>query len=183
MQEIPHDIVIDAAKGDIEAFEKIYKTASGYVYNIAYRIVNKREKAEEITQDVFIKIYDKLKYFQFRSAIKTWIYRITVNEAINANRKMSKESDKKTEFDEEILYKLSTDIIKERLDKEENEILIKRLLNFLNPKQRACIVLRDIEGLSYREMSNVLKININTVRSRLKRAREALLNAVQRGVV
>jgi RNA polymerase sigma-70 factor (ECF subfamily) len=180
MQEIPQDILIRAAEGDIAAFQEIYKVASSYVYNIAYRISSNNEEAEEITQDVFLKIYNHLKHFQFRSGIKTWIYRITVNTTINAAKKRSRELKRRVDFNEDILYQPSSEVLEQRLDKEENEALVNNLLKLLNPQQRACVVLRDIEGLSYKEIAQTLRININTVRSRLKRARETLLSAIKK---
>jgi RNA polymerase sigma-70 factor (ECF subfamily) len=180
MQEIPQDILIKAARGNIQAFQEIYKVASNYVYNIAFRISSNKEEAEEITQDVFLKIYNNLKHFQFRSGIITWIYRITVNTAINAAKKRSRELARRTDFDENILYQPSSEVLKQRLDKEENETLVNKLLRLLNPQQRACVVLRDIEGLSYKEIAQALRVNINTVRSRLKRARQALLSAIKK---
>ena len=180
MREIANQILIKASEGDINAFEEIYKAAGTYVYNIAFRMTGNAEDAEEITQDVFLKIHKNLKYFQFRSTIKTWIYRITVNTAINTSKKRAKELNRRLDFDENILHRPTTEVLKERLDKEENEVLVKKLLNLLKPEQRACVVLRDIEGLSYKEIANTLRININTVRSRLKRARGALLSTVQK---
>ena len=180
MHEISQDILIRASKGEIDAFEEIYRMASNYVYNIAFRITDNKEEAEEVAQDVFLKIYKNLKYFQFRSTIKTWIYRITVNTAINASKKRSRELHRRTDYDEDILYKPTSETLKEHLDKEENEILVKRMLGLLNPEQRTCVVLRDIEGLSYQEIADALRINKNTVRSRLKRAREKLLRAAQK---
>lgn len=180
MEDIPVDIAIKASRGDIEAFEKIYKAASNYVYNIAFRITGNKEDAEEVTQDIFLKIYNNLKYFHYRSSIKTWIYRITVNTAINAFKRRSKVLDRTVDYYEDTIHKPTSEILKERIDREENEILVKRLLGALNPEQRACVVLRDIEGLSYTEIADTLKININTVRSRLKRAMEKLLSAAQK---
>jgi len=180
MQEIPQDILKKAAGGDIQAFREIYKVASSYVYNVAFRISSNKEEAEEITQDVFLKIHKNLKYFQFRCRIKTWIYRIAVNTAINAAKKRSGELARRTDFNEDILYRPSSEVLEQRLDKEENEALVNKLLRVLNPQQRACVVLRDIEGLSYKEIAQALKVNINTVRSRLKRARQALLSAIKK---
>ena len=180
MQNIPNDISMKASKGDIDAFEKIYKAASNYVYNIAFRITGNKEAAEEVTQDVFLKIHANLKYFRYRSSVKTWIYRITVNTAINTIKRMSKELNRRTDYDDSIINRPASEKLKERINKEENEMLVKRLLDSLNPKQKACVVLRDMEGLSYKEIANTLNININTVRSRLKRAREKLLTEAQK---
>jgi RNA polymerase sigma-70 factor (ECF subfamily) len=177
MEDITKDILMKAADGDMDAFEKIYKAAGDYVYNVAFRIIGNKELAEEVTQDVFLKIYESLKDFEFRSAIKTWIYRITVNTALNASKKRSKDMGRVTDYDEEVLNKPASDILRERINEEENEILVQRLLTALEPDQKACVVLRDMEGLSYKDIAQTLMINVNTVRSRLKRAREKLSRA------
>ena len=83
MHEISADILKKASSGDISSFEMIYNRTSDFVYNVALRILNNNEDAEEVMQEVFLTVYHKLKYFRFESSIKTWIYRIAVNRAIN----------------------------------------------------------------------------------------------------
>jgi len=183
MQAIADEIIRKASDGDIAAFEELYNHFSSYVYTIAFRVIGNRELAEEVTQDAFIKIYEGLKAFGFRSQVKTWIYRITVNTAINYYKRNSKEIGRRSDFDDAVQHMPSVDLQRTGIDKEHNEALIKRLLKVLNPEQRACVVLRDIEGLSYQEIADTLRININTVRSRLKRAREALMQVVSKGVI
>ncbi len=183
MQDIPKDTLIQALDGNVEAFEKIYRATSDFIYNVAYRITNDREDAQEVTQNVFLKIYKNLKSFRFQSSFKTWIYRIAVNTAINISKRTSKELSRRIEYNDDIELKYAHDPTKETIDKKSNEVLVKSMLNILNPDQRVCVVLRDIEGLSYKEIAETLKININTVRSRLKRARETLLTYRQRGVM
>jgi RNA polymerase sigma-70 factor (ECF subfamily) len=179
MEDIPRDILGKAQAGDMKAFERVYRATSGFVYNVALRILHNREEAQEVTQDVFLKIYRNLKYFQFRSSFKTWVYRITMNTAINAYRRVSREINRRQDFQTlENTHPAPDDIEKELTKQEEvkeQELRIGSLLSILNPEQRSCIVLREIEGLSYQEISQALNTNINTVRSRLKRAREALL--------
>jgi len=181
LEDISKNILMRASRGDMEAFEIIYKTASDFVYRTALRITNNRDDAEDVTQEVFIKIYQNLKNFQFRSSFKTWAYRITVNAAINTCKGISKEMDRRDDdtslMDRDMDQYASSQIENPEtlIDEEDNEKRIASLLETLNPDQRACIVLREIEGLNYQEISEVLKININTVRSRLKRARETLL--------
>ncbi len=183
MQSISKDILIRASEGDMEAFEKIYKAACGFVYSVALRIVNNRSDAQEVTQDVFLKIYKNLKKFQFRSSFKTWVYRITTNTALNAYRKRSKEISRRGDYNIAIKSAAIAGETEKAVDKENSQRLLGSLLNMLNPDQRACIVLREIEGLNYKEIAEVLKININTVRSRLKRAREILLTRSKEGVI
>ena len=183
MRQIAQEILIKAQEGDLESFENIYKETAGFVYNVAFRIVNNKQDTEEVVQDVFLNIYHNLKSFRFQSSFKTWAYRITVNCAINHSKKMARERNRVKEYGNnliqtgEISESPEIDKINDGRDK-----IISSLLGVLNADQRACIVLRNIEGLSYQEISNTLKININTVRTRLKRARETLLNLGKEGL-
>jgi len=72
MEHIPKDVLVQASQGDMESFEKIHKAACGFVYSVALRITNSKEDAEDIIQDVFMKIYKNLKKLQFRSSFETW---------------------------------------------------------------------------------------------------------------
>ena len=175
MENIPKDIVERASRGDMGAFEEIYRIISGFVYNVALRVVNNASDAEEITQDVFMKIYKNLGKFRFKSSLKTWVYRITINTAVNRYRKTAKELRRRGDYDTVLKTHPADDRIEEHFKDDDNEKLLKYLLNKLNVGQRSCIVLREIEGLSYKEISRALGINVNTVRSRLRRARAALM--------
>lgn len=176
MLDISNQIIERAAAGDIDAFEEIYRAASGFVYNVALRMTNNREDAAEVTQDVFMKAYNNLKDFQFRSSLKTWLYRITANTAINHYKKGAKHARGRIEFEPALDYgQQDKDPAVDLIEKEEREKQVSSLLEAVPPEQRACLVLREIEGLSYKEIAEALKININTVRTRLKRARQKLL--------
>lgn len=175
MQEIPHDIIKAAAQGDAAAFETIYRSCAGLVYTTAFRIVNNQENAAEVTQEVFITVYRKLPSFAFRSLFTTWLYRISVNAAIDQARKTTREQGRTIAYDEETMAGGTVESAADTMENEPKRQLISRLLAALNPDQRACIVLRNIDGLSYEEIAATLKINVNTVRSRLKRAREKLI--------
>lgn len=176
MQEITQEILTKAAAGDLKAFETIYRETSSFVYNVAFRVINNKEDTEEVVQEVFLTVHHKLKEFRFESSFKTWIYRVTVNHAINMAKKMSKIRDKAMVYDEQIHPVPVAAEIENKMEREHSEGIVGELLNAINPDQRACVVLRNIEGLSYEEIAKTLKININTVRSRLKRAREKMLS-------
>ncbi len=175
MQDITEDILTEAARGDLKAFETVYKASSSFVYNVAFRVVGNKEDAQEVTQEVFLTVYNKLKEFRFESSFKTWVYRITVNHAINMAKKTARTRNKTTVYNEQMEPLALPSDIEAKVEKEYNDEIIEDLLNAVNLDQRACIVLRNIEGLSYEEIAKSLNININTVRSRLKRAREKLL--------
>ncbi len=172
-EEIARDLLIRAAQGDIQAFEEVYKASSSFVYNVAFRIVNNREDALEVAQEVFMSIHHKLKTFRFESSFKTWTYRITANCAINFAKKNSRT--KTVPYEDSFGEGAVFNEAQMQIDREFQSKLVGRLLAELNPDQRACVVLRDIQGLSYEGIAQALNININTVRSRLKRSREKLL--------
>lgn len=182
MEALSRDNIEKASQGDIEAFEAIYRATSGFVYNTALRIINNSADAQELTQDIFLKIYNKLKYFQFNSNFKTWAYRITVNAAINAYNRKMREMSHRVDFETVIETQGHASEARQAAERSETDQQLASLLAFLTPDHRAIIVLREIEGLSYEEISASLKINLNTVRSRLKRAREALLERSKKAV-
>ena len=181
MQDISKELLTQASTGDIQAFEEIYRLASSFVYSVALRVTRNADEAKEVTQDVFIKIYNNLRSFRFRSSFKTWLYRITTNTALNALKKSSKDINRRVDYDVALKANDDSATATHAIEMDDNKKLLSSLLDMLNPDQRACIVLREIEGLNYREISKALSININTVRSRLKRARETLLAHGKRG--
>ncbi|OGW96989.1 MAG: hypothetical protein A2Y04_01310 [Omnitrophica WOR_2 bacterium GWC2_45_7] len=175
MEEISKSIIEDAAQGDIGAFEQIYKTTRSYVYNIAFRMMGHKEDAEEVTQEVFIKVHSNLKRFRFDSSLTTWIYRIAVNTALNKGRQKKRFWEKHLNLEDHIREASISNPSENMQGKEDSEEQIRQMLETLSPKLKACVILKDIEGLRYQEIADTLNININTVRTRLKRAREILI--------
>ena len=182
MQEVERELITRAGQGDMGAFREIYQRASGYVYTLAYRVVNTKHDAEEVTQDVFFKLHQSLGSFKFEASFKTWLYRIAVNTALNHAKKRNRVTTREVEKVYEDLATVTQPDAGKRLEAEDTEKKLKILLDQLNPDQRVCIVLREIEGMDYQEIATSLGININTVRSRLKRARETLMALGQREV-
>ena len=175
MSDIPKKVIEKASQGDMAAFEEIYRATSGFVYNIALRITNNRDDADEVTQDVFVRVHRNLGAFGFRSSFKTWIYRVAANTAINHCKAAGRRGRGQVEYDPVRHDRQAPDTSREALDKEDAASALRPLLAALDADQRAVLVLREIEGLDYRAIADTLKININTVRSRLKRAREKLM--------
>lgn len=179
MSEISSEILTRASNGDIEAFEQVYKNFSKFVYNVSLKITRHSHDAEEVTQDTFMKIYHKLKTFRFRSSFRTWVYRIAVNTAINYRRSLIKRESQWVDF-ETVALTLSDDkMVSDNIIKQDDSARLDLLLKGLKPAYRVCLILREIEGLSYQEIASVLEIPVNTVRSRLKRAREALMEVTK----
>ncbi|OGL43836.1 MAG: hypothetical protein A2W05_00765 [Candidatus Schekmanbacteria bacterium RBG_16_38_10] len=175
MENITKDILGLASEGDIDSFEKIYRAACGFVYNVVLRVTGNREDAEEITQDVFLKVYRNLKKFHFSSSFKTWVYRIAVNTALNHHNRELKQQKYQAKIEYDCKTEFNPLMPEDMEDKEKNIRQVDEFLAQLSADQRTCLILRTMEGLSYQEIADVLQININTVRTRLKRAREKLL--------
>lgn len=182
MKDVPYELIQKAALGDMAAFEEIYKLTSGAVYAVCYGITNSRMDAQEAAQDVFVKIHDNLGKFAEGTSFGAWSYRITVNTAINYYNKSKRKRNREV-HNEAALETAGTDgNVDKKLIEEDARKKAAELLAALTPEHRACVVLREIEGLSYEEIAETLKININTVKSRLKRAREALIGLARREV-
>jgi RNA polymerase sigma-70 factor (ECF subfamily) len=176
IHEISNELIQKAANKDLNAFETIYKTTSGFVYNVALNVALNRDDALEITQEVFLKVYDNLKDFKFRSSFKTWVYRVTVNTALNAKKKNLSRTSRQVPYDEAIeTTEIHENNVEQDIENKGDREILNNLLESLTPEYRTCMVLREIQGLSYQEIAESLEININTVRSRLKRAREILI--------
>ncbi|MEI6437153.1 MAG: RNA polymerase sigma factor [Candidatus Omnitrophota bacterium] len=179
--EQEQELIERALAGDINAFEAIYRAHSGMVYSVAYRIVNNAGDAEEVTQDVFMSMHQNLKNFRGNSSLKTWAYRITVNRSLNALRRAGRIRSREQLFDHDVNPDDLPNNIDQNIEASAAQEKAAELLNALDPEKRACLTLRAIDGLSYEEISAALGININTVRTRLKRAREFLLNREKTG--
>lgn len=183
MEELSEKTIQEAAKGDMSSFESLYRHTSGLVYSTAYRITMNKADAEEVTQDVFMKVFRNLDKYEEGTSFKSWIYRIAANTAINCYRKKSKEFSRREDFDLTVKTQGIPSPINKKIDNDEDRAQISLLLNMLNPDQRACIIFREIEGLSYQQIAEAMNININTVRSRLRRARETLLSYGRKEVI
>ena len=182
MKDIPEHIFTRAAGGDKDAFRELYTITSGFVYGTALRVTRNTQDAEEVTQDVFMKVHRKLKRFEVGTSFKAWIYRITFNTSLNTCKKRQRETVKIEGVKHEVDVPTEPPVGTAGLDRIYYRKKLDDLLALINVDQRACILLREIEGLDYKEIARVLKININTVRTRLKRARERLMHHARKEV-
>jgi RNA polymerase sigma-70 factor (ECF subfamily) len=155
-------------KGDQEAFRLIYENTSSLIYNAAYKIILNEEDARDIAHDTYVTAFEKRTSFKEESTIATWLYRIAVNKALNFIKRK-----KRTLTDNTIEGSSDMSAISEN-EKNEELHMLKELLERVPEDQRICVQLRDIQQLSYEEISATLKINIGTVRSRINRGRQQL---------
>jgi len=153
--------------GDLKALEIIYRETFKTIYQLVYRMTGDRHDAEDLTHDIYIRAYEKRAlYKKERSAISTWIYRMAVNYTLNALRKRKRWSNEKVIDNSE-----TAEVLIEHL---ENTELVAELLKMLNPDFKVCLIMRDVEDMSYDEIAKILGISIGTVRSRINRGRVQL---------
>lgn len=175
MKNISSTVIREAQAGDTCAFEVIYRHLSPSVYAVSLKIMGHEADARDVTQEVFITLFHKLAEFRHESALKTWAYRVTVNTALNMRKKRSRIEGPVVAFDEEMFAHGAEPEVLARERKAHQARVTSKLLEKLNPEQRVCLILRGVEGLSYQEIADILRININTVRTRIRRARQMLL--------
>lgn len=163
-----------ARNGDTRAFEAILDEFEGPVFNAAYRVVGNHEDAADVTQAVFIKVYEKLDTYDPRYRFFSWVYRIAVNEAINFARSRRRERP----LDEAVLARKGVSV--DHLARIERDELIQSALRALKPDHRVVVVLKYFLELSYKEISEIVEIPERTVKSRLFEGREHLRQALIR---
>jgi len=184
------ELVTLCRKGDIEAFEILVRNYQKKMFNIAFRITGSMEDASEVVQDAFVSAYKNLKRFEERSRFSTWIYAITINTARNRlsqarTRRVHETSslDDPSSIDEDMKkFEPASDdpSALDRLIEKDRQKSVQECLNHLEQDFREVIVLRDIQGFSYEEISAMLSIAAGTVKSRIFRARESVKDCLKK---
>jgi RNA polymerase sigma-70 factor, ECF subfamily len=164
------------------AYETLIQRYERPVHNLVTRLTDDPGDALDIVQEVFLKVFRNIDRFRGDSSLKTWVYRIAVNEARNHRRWFGRHRKREVTMEtvpgEDCNHaRWMTDPGRSPLDlalDHEQRALIEEALGEVNPTFRAALVLREIEGMSYDEVSQVLEVSLGTVKSRIVRGREAL---------
>ncbi len=179
-------LVRRAQAGDEGAFREIVEKYQSKVFSIIHGIVRQRNDVEDIAQQVFAKVYFSIRNFDFRSSLITWIYKITVNECFDYLRKkkvrklvyesdMSEDEVRRVENTEPVLDRSTrTDSTLARRD------YIVKLMDRVSDEEKQLLMLKEVEGYSVEELAGMLKMNENTIKVKLFRARQKLVKAAQR---
>lgn len=165
-----------ASGGDGYAFEELITPYEKMMYSLALRMSGNAEDAKDCLQDAMLRIYKALPNFKGESAFSTWAYRIVANTCLDKHRRKKVRKAESLDALSEAGWN-APDKKQGPVEESENEYLKKVLGNALTtlPEDiRVAVVMRDVEGFSYEEISDVLSINIGTVKSRISRGREKL---------
>jgi RNA polymerase sigma-70 factor (ECF subfamily) len=163
------------------AYEELLSRYQQPIYGIVYRLLGDQNDACDVVQEIFLKVFRSVHSFKERSSLRTWIYRIAVNEAHNHRRWFSRHRKREVALDREDgeygTFEIAPDPRPSPFDvalDREAHVLIERALEEISPVFRTVVILRDLEGLGYEEIADILQISLGTVKSRILRGREAL---------
>ena len=180
-KEVDQQLVERAQRGDKHAFELLVVKYQRRLRRLISRFVRDAAEAEDVTQEAFIKAYRALPAFRGESAFYTWLYRIGINTAKNYLVSLGRRAPTTTQFDAEESEGFEGAEILQDVNTPENELMSKQVAGVVNasllqlPEDlRTALTLREIEGLSYEEIAEVMSCPIGTVRSRIFRARETI---------
>ncbi len=155
-------------QGDNEAWNMLLKRYSAKIYNIALNFSGNSEEAADITQDIFIKVYKNIGKFEHNYSFTSWLFRIAKNHCIDHWRKNKKHKEV-LEFNEK--YHLENESAEDTLIKTLDLNKLRNKLQYLPDELRILLIMRDIQGYSYSEISEHLNIPLGTTKSRINRAR------------
>ena len=174
-------LVQECASGDEAACTRLVTDHQRMVYQLAFHLLGDSQEALDLSQDVFLRVFRTLKHFRGHSTLRTWIYRIVLNQASNRQRWWRRRHrnqqvalEEHTAVHGDLPDRRDAISPDRQLEERETADLVWKALDALAFDQRAVIVLREIEGLSYDEIATSLGVAVGTVKSRLARARESL---------
>lgn len=188
--EEDYELVLLCKKGDLDAYEELVRRHQKKMLNIAYRMVSNYEEACEIVQDAFISVYKNIRTFEGKARFSTWLYTIVMNISRNRLRQLRVQTTHEPySLNNPILTDDGTISVEpasqepsvlEKLERKDLQGKVQECINTLDEEFRGVLVLRDIQGFSYNEISDILKIADGTVKSRLFRAREAVKDCLKK---
>lgn len=172
-------LITRARDGDKEAFRHLVESTQDRLFGLVFSMVANRTQAEDLVQEIFVKAYFALESFAGQSSFYTWLYRIASNHCLDYLRKRKPNQisiDRPVAEDSELTFEntLQAPASDQPEAPLETPSEAAALLNSLEPDQRLILSLRELEGHSYEELASILNCPVNTVKSRLNRAREAL---------
>jgi len=175
--------LVDALRaGEAPAYDELLTRFQQQVYALALRLLDDPAEAADVVQEVFLKVFRNINAFRGQSSLKTWIYRITVNEAHNSRRWFVRHRGREVELDNDPddsrnWKEIIPDDCPSPFDsafEHEQHLMIEAALKKLSPIFRQAVVLRDIADMSYDDIAKMVGVSLGTVKSRILRGREAL---------
>jgi len=178
------ELVTRCLAGDTRAWEELLRIHSRKIYNLCYRFSGQAQDSEDLTQEIFIKIYQTLRsYDPAQGTFQTWLNRIARNHLVDHYRRTRRDRLTSSLQDEEIRLSQSSGpgtSPAEQVESRERKELLQAALDKLSPDMREAVILRDLQDLDYREIAQVLGVAEGTVKSRINRGRLELARVLKR---
>lgn len=149
-------------------------TYSRRIFNMAYQFSGSYEEAQDMTQEIFMKLYNSLDKYDSRKKFSAWLLTLSKNHLIDNYRKTKWEKKNRDELDEHFLAAQGRSGPEEGMIREENKKILWSGLNHLSSEVRMAVILRDIQGKKYEEIAEIMKLPLGTVKSRVNRGRVQL---------
>ncbi|MFW6134686.1 MAG: sigma-70 family RNA polymerase sigma factor [Elusimicrobiota bacterium] len=166
-------VIKEAQAGDMDSFSMLVDEYKDKIYGIALTLSGNKMEAEEVAQQIFIKLWKKIEKFNFRSAFSTWLYRLAHNTFYDYVRKKKRRSDRK--IPSEKIYNLNIeDTVYKNVAEKEIKSAVYEALEDIPEEFRMVVIYYDLHGKSYKDISDIIDIPLGTVKSRLYRGREML---------
>ncbi|WP_262496955.1 RNA polymerase sigma factor [Formosa algae] len=165
-------LLIQIAKGNQKAFQELYLLYKSKVYNTALGYLQNVEEAEEITQDVFLSIFKRATTFKGQSKVSTWIYRITINKALNQIEKRNRRPKSNLEIQD--YHQIDFQHPGILLENKEKAQYLFSVINTLIATQKTAFILSYVEGLPQQEVADIMETTVKSVESLLQRAKTNL---------
>ncbi len=181
-----HLLLARLRRGEAAAFEHLVRQYQHRVYDFCVRMLGDREEAFDLTQEIFLSVHRNLAGFRADARLTTWLYRVARNHCLNRIKHLKRRGRGVTDEYGESNELSITDSLggsegpDEKLVRKVDRSLVHRAIEALDEEQRALVVLRDVEGLSYEEIMDITELPEGTVKSRLHRAREKLAGILAR---
>jgi len=178
----PDSLIEQCLAGDQVAWEQIVRQNWRKVFNVAYKFVGKHDEAEDLTQDIFLKIFKSLDTFDRRANFQTWLISISRNLCIDHYRSVRKERETiDRDVDANELAPASHEISPmQALEQHDRVVLLRQALAALPETLRTAVLMRDIQELSYQEIADALRLPEGTVKSRINRGRTELARQIRK---
>jgi RNA polymerase sigma-70 factor, ECF subfamily len=182
LKDTAAELVRSYRGGDAQAFNKLVSLYQDKIYNLAYNYVKDQEEAKDLTQDIFVSVYRSLPTLKDPAKFSSWLYQTAINHCRNRYHRLQRRGffEKQSIDDAETTLQLSSgESLTDNLEQRETTDILLSELARMSETEKEILILRDLQGLSYEEISTTLDLPLGTVKSKLNRARLALKNRLK----
>jgi len=167
------------AAGQVDVFAQLYERYYARAYRLAWAMTGRREAAEELTQEIFLRAWQKVGQFRGDASFGTWFYRLATHCCLNFRKRLPARAHESLDAVEQLPQSNAMNLIEAPIRQQNIQVEVQRALLSLKPKWRLIVIFKDIEGLSYEEIAERMNCSTGTVASSLNRSRALLARKLE----